>query len=502
MAGTAANATAALAAAFDPWPEEALEAIHSAALELLQRAGVRVDSPAARELLLAAGCGEGPDGRVSMPAGVVAEALAACPRSFTLAARDPQRSLPVDPQPGPTFVHNMGMAADVADPRTGAHRRATLADTVRLARVMHRLRNQHEITALVTPEDVPAEIEPLYTYLALANESDKYIGGPGISTPAQAEALLEMAPAVAAADGSGGEYPVDLAFSPVSPLILGGAVSDALIAAARYGGVVCEILPCPTAATTAPAAVSAAAAQQHAELLSGVVLVQAAAPGTPVYCGPRLSAPDPRSGNVASGTPEISVVAAVLLARRCGLAADCYGLTSDSKVIDAQFGYERAVNALIGLLARPRFLSGIGELQGGAATCAEVLVVDDDILTNVLHAVSPRPWDAEALNVTAIVEGVLAGKGFLGTKHTRKYLRSEFPVPAVGYRGTLHDWVDAGRTGVVEAAEERVAQLLAEGPVGLPADVGETLCAAIDGAAVRLGMGDWPDPRRILAGEV
>jgi trimethylamine--corrinoid protein Co-methyltransferase len=502
MPGASVDRAAVLAAAFDPWPEEALEAIHRAALELLERAGVRVDSPAAHDLLLGKGCGEGAAGRVTIPRGAVEEALAACPQSFTLAARDPQRSLPVDPEAGPTFVHNMGAAADMADPRTGAHRRATLADAVKLARVMHRLRNQHEVTALVTSDDVPAEIEPLYTYLLLANESDKYVGGPGISTAAQVEALLEMAPALSGADGSGGVYPVDLAFSPVSPLILGGEVSDALIAAACHGGVVCEMLPCPTAATTAPAAVSAAAAQQHAEVLAGVVLAQAAAPGTPVYYGPRLSAPDPRTGNVASGTPEVSVIAAVLLARRCGLACDCYGLTSDSKVVDAQFGYERAVNALIGLLARPRFLSGIGELQGGAATCPEVLVIDDDILTNVLHVISPRPWDAEALDVDAIVEGVLSGKGFLGTKHTRKYIRSEFPTPFVGYRGGLNEWVAAGRTGVLEAAGERVDQLLAEGPLGLPADVGESFCAVIDSTARRLGLANWPDPRRIVNDEV
>ena len=38
------------------WPDEAIEAMHLAALALLERAGVRVESPAARELLLAAGC--------------------------------------------------------------------------------------------------------------------------------------------------------------------------------------------------------------------------------------------------------------------------------------------------------------------------------------------------------------------------------------------------------------------------------------------------------------
>jgi len=495
---TSEKAAAVLAAAFDPWPEEALEAIHQTALEILERAGLRVDSELARGLLTGAGCGERPDGRVTLPRGLVAEALASCPPAFSLAARGKERSVEVDAGPGPTHVHNMGGAADIADPRTGAHRRATLADQARLSRVMHRLRNQEVLTPLVQPQDVPSELEPLYSYLVLARESDKYLGGPGISFAVQAEALIEMAGHLTGADGAGGRYPLDLAFSPVSPLILGAEVSEALIAVVRHGGAVCEILPCPSSATTAPASVAAAVAQQHAEVLAGVVLAQVAGPGTPVYYGPRLAAVDPRSGTTASGTPEVSVVAAVLLARRCGLACDCYGLTSDSKVIDAQFGYERAVNALLGLVAQPRFLSGVGELQGGAATALEALVIDDDILINVLHAVDPRPWDADALDVEAIMEGALSPRGFLGTKHTRRYLRSEFPTPVVGYRGGLDEWLGNGRSSVVDAAEERVGLLLAEGPLGLPDDVAASLGEVIDTTARRLGLREWPDPWGVL----
>ena len=42
--------------AIDIWPDEAIEAMHLASLAALERAGVTVESPAARELLLAAGC--------------------------------------------------------------------------------------------------------------------------------------------------------------------------------------------------------------------------------------------------------------------------------------------------------------------------------------------------------------------------------------------------------------------------------------------------------------
>jgi trimethylamine--corrinoid protein Co-methyltransferase len=365
---------------------------------------------------------------------------------------------------------------------------------------MHHLVNQHSDTSLVQPGDVPDELEPLYSYLVLAHETDKPIGGPGISHPFQARYLQEMAVAVTGASGEGGVYPVDLAFSPVSPLTLGGEVADALVAQVRRGGIVVEILPCPAIATTAPGSLVGAVAQQNAEVLAGLVLTQLLAPGTPVYYGPRLSAVDPRTGVVVSGTPEtgIASVAATLLARRYGLACDCYGPTSDSKVIDAQFGLETALNALLGMAAAPRFLSGVGDIQAGVASCAESLIVDDEVLNYVVYARTPRPWDADALDIEAMIDGVLSGRGFLGTKHTRRYIRSEFCTPLVGYRGGLSDWLASGRTGLVDLARERAAELVEREPVGLPDDVGAALCRAIDEAAREIGLAEWPDPRLIL----
>jgi trimethylamine:corrinoid methyltransferase-like protein len=191
-------------------------------------------------------------------------------------------------------------------------------------------------------------------------------------------------------------------------------------------------------------------------------------------------------------------MAAVLLARRYGLACDCYGPCSDSKVVDAQFGYERMANALLGLAARPRLLSGIGEIQAGVGSCPEVIVIDDEVLNNAFYALSPRPWDDDALDVEAMVDGVLSGRGFLGTKHTRRYIRSEFVTPLLSYRGGLGDWLAAERRGVVDLAEEKAAMLVERPPVGLPDDLLAALCELIDRAAREIGLDEWPDPRRAL----
>ncbi|MEI7744013.1 MAG: trimethylamine methyltransferase family protein [Chloroflexota bacterium] len=484
----------------DLWPDEAIEAMHEASLVVLERIGVKVESPEARGILAAAGCTEGDGERMLFPRSAVMDAVAACKPRFTLVARDDARSIPVDADPGPTFVHNMGGARDMIDPRTGTGRRATMADQVRLTRVMHHMTNLHSVTSLVQPDDVPHPLEPLYSYLVLAHETDKPLGGPGISFAFQAETLRRMAGIVTGADGTDDRYPVDLAFSPVSPLQLGGEVTDALIATVRRGGVVVELLPCPAAGTTAPGSMSAAITTQNVEVLAGLVLVQAVRPGTPVYYGPRLSSINPRTGVVTSGPPETGVasIAATLLARRYGLACDCYGPTSDSVVIDTQFGYEHMVNAVLGLAARPRFLSGPGENQAGNGGSLEALVIDDEVLNYAFYAHQPRPWDPAALDVEAIAEGVLSGFGFLATSHTRTYLRRDFVKPLLSYRGSLGDWAAKGRTGLLDLATERAAEYVARPPVGLPDDVREALCALIDEAAASQGISGHPDPRRLL----
>ena len=110
------------------WPDEAIEAIHLAALALLERAGVRVESPAARELLLAAGCTPAGEDRLLDPAR--ASSTRRWPPARPVRARRarPERSLAMDPDPGVTYVHNMGGARDVGDPRT---RRRAARDAAR-----------------------------------------------------------------------------------------------------------------------------------------------------------------------------------------------------------------------------------------------------------------------------------------------------------------------------------------------------------------------------------
>ena len=481
------------------WPDEAIEAMCRAARDILARVGVRVDSARATVALEAAGCAPGVAGRVLVPAAVVDAALAALPVEFSLLARDAALSVPVSPAPTATFVHNSGEDPNVADPVSGRARPAVMADQTLAARVMHRLRYPQTVNSLFWPSDVPAELQPLYSYLALALETDKHLGSPCIDYGWQLAPLAAMAAAVAGTAGGRRGYALDVSFSPVSPLQLPAEVCDGLTEAADRG-VVIEILPCPMAGTTAPASLAGSLAQQHAEILAGVVLAQSVRSGAPCIAGVRLGPTHPRSGEFLGGAPEGSIASlgATQLARRDGLACDCYGPTSGSPVLELQTGLDEALTLTLSALARPRFLSGCGTMQG-TASCLEALVVHDQLFAALFNGLKPRPFDDEALAVDAVAEAVLEGRGFLGLKHTRRHLRREVEQPLLGFRGGIDEWLAAGRSSLVDEARTQVAELVAGEPLGLPDDVLAELCDLIDQTARARGLDAWPDPRRLAA---
>ena len=483
------------------WSEQDLDAMDQLAFEILEEVGIRVDAPDAREILVFAGCRLASDGRVRIPKDVALSATELCTTRFRLAARGPGRSLEVSPDPGETWVHNMSGAALVCDAATGERRPATCADQAGLARIMHQLRNLHLVCPMVQAQDVPAPLEPLYSYLLTVWETDKYVGAPGIEDGLQAGYIKEMSQLVVDPGDDGSGAAIDFYACSLSPLRLPAADTEKLLAMAGMNHSAMMIISAPTAGTTAPVTLPEAVAQQHAELLAGVVLLQAAAPGTPTTLGPRLNVADLRSGSIASGryATGLASAAAVELARRHDLACDCYGLCTDSMVPDAQFGYERAINGLLGAAMHPRLLSGIGDMQCGMATNLEALIIDDDLLNDLLGAVETHQVDTEDLRAKVIAEGVSAPAGFLSLPHTRRHRPTPSITGRVTYGGGLDQWLREGSMDTSERAGAAVPELLAAPPVGLREDVLEGLCALIAHAARRMGVVDYPDPHRMVS---
>ena len=480
------------------WPESAIDAIERATRDLLSTVGVNVQSEVVRDLMVEHGCAEAEGERVTIPWDVVEKASAATPPSFTLVARDEARSLVIGEGGTAPRTHPLGGAPYVVDPESGEQRRADLGDVSAAVRIQHHCEYPELVVPLFMPGGLADELEPLITYLACLEQTDKCVSGPGLWSVAQVRGICKLAQAAVGGDVADDRYSISLSFSPLSPLTFGVGPAEALVEAARLGAA-CMVLPCPIAGTTAPAPLAAAVAQQTAEAFCGLVIAQAARSGTPVTYGSRLMPCDSRTGQALMGGPELGYTAqaATAISHRYGMPCDVYGLSSDSKVIDVQCGFERAIGALLASIARPDFVSGMGLMQTAVGGSIEMLVIDDEISRWIRWSLEERPVDEAVLNIADMERGAVSGAGFLGLRQTREYLRTEKVQSKLSFRGTQESW-NAGDS-MLARARRKVAEALAQEPVGLDQDFLTKAGEVIAETACEMSLEDAPDLLTLLA---
>jgi trimethylamine--corrinoid protein Co-methyltransferase len=208
-----------------------------------------------------------------------------------------------------------------------------------------------------------------------------------------------------------------------------------------------------------------ALAQQNAEVLASIVLAQLVHPGLPVYYCGRLAMLEPRSGGSTWGGVELGLVSAstVQVAHRYGLPVNVYGLSTNAHDLGLQNGFERALNAAIPALAGADELSGIGEMSAGVTSSFVQMVIDDEIAASVRRLGRAFTVDADALAVEVIANIMDGGHNFISEAHTVKYLRAgELLVAKLAERRGWDEWEKSGKTGMVERAQSKATQLLAE----------------------------------------
>src|SRR5260221_6480397 len=112
------------------------------------------------------------------------------------------------------------------------------------------------------------------------------------------------------------------------------------------------------AGAMSPMALAASVAQQTAEALAGIALVQLIRPGTPSVYGSFLTNTDMQSGSPAFGTPEsaIGILASAQMARHYKLPFRGGGAITSSKAPDAQAAYESRMCMWSSILGRGNFL--------------------------------------------------------------------------------------------------------------------------------------------------
>ena len=176
---------------------EGCEAVHRATLELLEGTGVEVQHEGMLALLASAGASV--DGsRVRIPAGLVDDALAAAPRSITLASRGATPALELTS--GPVYYGTGSDCIYVLGPGARDRRQGALADVEEMAALQEKLANIDFVLSMVHPHELPADVAPVAQFAAMLRGTSK----PLIMVPEDAR-HLEVFNEMAAACGARGQ---------------------------------------------------------------------------------------------------------------------------------------------------------------------------------------------------------------------------------------------------------------------------------------------------------
>lgn len=306
--------------------EDEVDDIYVGALEVLERAGVKVEDSEVLDIFADAGCKvDRETQRVRIPPEVVEDAIRLCPRRVKFCGRDPRHDLIWET--GRSTFTNFMEGIQVTDLETGAIRPSTKTDVGDMARITEFLPEMDLTAVSVGARDVPPETASIHNMDATLRNTTKGIMI-SLMSKHETEAAVEMAAAVVGGRDELAERPIlAVAGGNVSPLFFNKGFTDYIIVGAR-AHIPTFALPMGLVGATAPVTIAGAVVLGTAEQFAGLVLIQACEPGCPTVSGLSTCGFDMRTGLASVGGPEqpLCMAAVAQVGRRTGIPTWAAGL--------------------------------------------------------------------------------------------------------------------------------------------------------------------------------
>ena len=432
--------------------DEQIEAIHDASMRILEEVGMDFLHPEALEILGAAGADvETGSQRVRFDRGLIEEAVARAPSQFTLHARNPAHNVTL----GGNHINfaTVGSPPNVSD-LEGGRRAGNFKDFCDLMRLAQALNIVHVAGGYpVEPIDLPPETRHLDAVRAVLKLSDKGV----FSYALGRTRILDGVEMVKIARGIDDarllrEPSLYTVVNTSSPLRLDGPMIEGMIEMAKRNQAV-VVTPFTLSGAMSPATIAGALAQQNAEALAGIALVQIVNPGAPVVYGGFTSNVDMKSGAPAFGTPEYSraALASGQLTRRYGLPFRSSNANA-SNAVDAQAAYESEMSLWAAVLGHANLvIHAVGWLEGGLCASFEKMVLDAEMLQMMAAFLTPLEVNEETLGLDAVRE-VGPGGHFFGAAHTLARYDTAFYAPILSDWRNFETWEEAGSPTATERA--------------------------------------------------
>ena len=448
---------------FKPLKAEDLPKINGAVLEVLETIGMDKAIPSCIEACTKQGCTVSADGRLLIPRSVVKESLAKAGRDITLYGASPEHDLQLSGKK----VHfgTAGAAVHMLDPINRKYRESTTADLFDIARVCDSLEHIHFFQRSIVCRDLEDVREMDFnTCYASISGTKKHVGT-SFSFPENVNEALQMLHLIAGSEKAWRERPfVSMSVCHVVPPLKFAEDASACLEAGVRGGMPILLLSAGQAGATSPATLARCVVQAVAEVLAGLVYVNAIKEGAPAIFGAWPFVSDLRTGAMSGGSGEQAVLMAA-----CGQMARFYDLPSgiaagmtDSKIPDAQSGYEKGYTvALAGHSGANLIYESAGMHASLLGCCLESYVIDNDMLGAINRTVRGIEVNAETLSLDPIRDVCLDGPGhYLGHEQTLKRMQSDYLYPIVGDRENINNWIEQGSTDSIQRAHLKLKEIL------------------------------------------
>jgi len=466
---------------FKPLTDESIGMVHQTAMRIIEEVGFEVNSKTALDLFEQAGAQVDREmRRVRLPENRIMELISTAPSEITLCGQHEKNDITLGDRR--VYAGTGGTALYVYHPDTGMKQSATLEDLRKIAKLVDGLDNIHFFLLPTYPTELQLDCVDINRFFTGLDNTSKHIMG-GVYTLDGVKQVIRMAELIAGSADKLRERPiVSMITCSISPLKIDSTYGDLLLTIAKSG----VPLACPAeplCGATSPITLAGNLAIQIVDSLAGVMLTQIVNPGTPVMLGSVATNTDLTDLKYLAGSIEMGLInaAGAQMAQFYKLPFYATAGMTDSKMLDAQCGYESALTNLLCALSGANFIHDAAGLMEFAMTvCCEKYVIDNEILGMVMRAVEGIKVNEDTLAFD-LIKQVGPGGNFIAAKHTRRFMRNEHYQPSLSDRHLREEWEANGGKSTWERASEQVREIVAAHKYSLPAEVRSRVLAEIKG---------------------
>jgi len=280
--------------------------------------------------------------------------------------------------------------------------------------------------------------------------------------------------------------PLVLYTEPLSPLIHTEMGMDKGLVCCDYE-VPFVYIGSPMLGASGPVTIEGILVQTVAESLAGLVVFQKKKEGAKFIFGGDATAMDMKTNIFRYGAPELNVINHGLadMAHYYKLPFFCIAGATDSKVLDAQAGFEYAMSIYMATLNGCNIIHDCGYLESGLTSSFESVLFADEIINSVKYLL--RPLDFTEYTVALdVVERVMDGSNFLIEDHTVEHFRKSLWFPRFLSRDRYQTWEKEGKKDLAMKLNEEAKKIFYNYH---PADLKKNTIEEID----RIVAGHRPD---------